>query len=285
MDELSQITDKILDIVTNSPDHTVLGVRLGSALKKNFQAFAPAVYQCRNLRMFVNKYVPAIVEKEYNGVDVVYTLATGDALNLKDDIEVAVGAATERPAPFISLPADTLTWKAYSNPAYPFKVLANPETGDLRAVPERDAPQDPWLAIPKLAATVHHEIASEFVASLTNPTAKATLSALLSDPQWYVTFFGTAKRLGLSQHYGAFKRERLIKHFNEALKEHGIPAATGTPKANISPYRSVSVKKGPRLSDDSQLRELVSRLAFSLPIDELRSIRMPIGVVLDAFRQ
>src|ERR1039458_5660978 len=80
MDELSKIIDKIVDIVAASDAETILGVRLGAALKKNFPTFAPAVYQCRNLRLFIKTHVPKVIEKQYTGVDVIYTLASTPSL-------------------------------------------------------------------------------------------------------------------------------------------------------------------------------------------------------------
>jgi len=285
MDELNKIVEKIVDTVAASEGETILGVRLGAALKKHFPTFAPAVYQCRNLRLFVKTHVPKVVEKAYTGVDVIYTLAS--AAPSEAEPTGAVAPPASESAPFISLPADPVTWKAYSNPSYPFAVIANRETGEVKARGEREIPQEPWVSIPKLAPAVHHQIASDFVATLSG-TAKTVLAPILQDHQWYVSFFGTTKRLGVSQQWGLFKREHLIRHFTEALHQHGITAAASAPKHDL-PSRPWFTAKKPaepkRQLDDVQLRELVSRLAFALPIEELRSIRMPIGLVLDAFRQ
>jgi hypothetical protein len=287
MDELSKIVDKIVDIVAASEGETILGVRLGAALKKHFPTFAPAVYQCRNLRVFVKTHVPKVVEKAYTGVDVIYTLAAAAPPEEGSGQSRAAAPPVSDPAPFISLPADPVTWKAYSNPSYPFAVIANRETGEIKATGEREVPQEPWISIPKLSPAVHYQIASDFVATLSG-SAKTALTPILQDHHWYVSFFGTTKRLGVSQQWGLFKREHLIRHFTEALHQHGITAATSGPKHDLPPRSGFTARKPAdpkRQSDDAQLRELVSRLAFALPIEELRSIRMPIGLVLDAFRQ
>ena len=286
MDELSKIIDKIVDIVAASEGETVPGVRLGAALKKSFPAFAPAVYQCRNLRLFIKTHVPNVVEKAYTGVDVIYTLASA-APSVDGTSQASAVVTAPDPAPFISLPADPVTWKAYSNPSDPFAVIANRETGEIKTTGEREVPQEPWVSIPKLPPAVHHQIASDFVATLSG-TAKTALTPILQDQHWYVSFFGTTKRLGVSQQWGLFKREHLIRDFTEALHQHGIPAATSAPKHDLPPRSGFTPRRTAepqRQSDDVQLRELVSRLAFALPIEELRSIRMPIGLVLDAFRQ
>jgi len=285
MDELTKITDKIVEIVGAAEGATMPGVRLGAVLKKNFPFFAPAIYQCRNLRLFIKTHVPRVIEKTYTGVDVIYTLAT--SVPLEDGAsQVTPIVAGAEPAPFVGLPADPVTWKAYSNPSYPFTVIANRETGELKAVGEYETPSEPWVSIPKLSPAVHHQIATDFVSSLSDGGPKTALTNMLAEPQWYVNFFATTRRLALNQQWGSFKRDHLIRNFTEALRQHGIPIPVG-PRHDLARV-GFTTRKGAEImrhSDDAQLRELVSRLAFTLPIDELRSIRMPIGPVLDAFRQ
>ena len=226
--------------------------------------------------------MPKIVEKTYTGVDVIYKLASAPTS------EEGASQATPIPdtAPFVSLPSDPVTWKAYSNPAYPFMVVANQETGELKAVGEHENPREPWVSIPKLSPTIHHQIANDFVSSLSDGGPKTALTNMLAEPQWYVDFLATTRRLALNQQWGKFKREQLIRHFTAALTERDVAAA---PRHDLPPgraqtttKRTIDIKRHP---DDAQLRELVSRLAFTLPIDELRSIRMPIGLILDAVRQ
>ena len=168
MDELSKITDKMVEIVGSAEGETMAGVRLGAALKKNFPSFAPAVYQCRNLRLFIKTHVPKIVEKTYTGVDVIYKLASPQASEEGTSHASSITAPASDPAPFISLPSDPVAWKAYSNPAYPFMVVANRETGELKAVGEHESPREPWVSIPKLSPVVHHQIATDFVSSLSD---------------------------------------------------------------------------------------------------------------------
>jgi hypothetical protein len=115
--------------------------------------------------------------------------------------------------------------------------------------------------------------------------SRLALQGILGEPQWYVSFFGTTKRLGLSRQWGLYKREHPIRLFTEALHNQGISAATAAPKHDLRAARALSRRPStPRRSnfDDIEIRELVSRLALALPIDELRSIRMPLGLILDA---
>ena len=288
MDELTKITDKIVEIVGAAEGETMAGVRLGVALKKNFPSFAPAVYQCRNLRLFIKTHVPRIVEKMYTGVDVIYKLASPHPSEQGTSQASPIGAPPPDPAPFVSLPADPVTWKAYSNPAYPFMVIANRETGELKAVGEHETPREPWVSIPKLSPAVHHRIATDFVSSLSDGGPKTALTNMLAEPQWYVNFFATTRRVALHQQWGLFKREQLIRNFTTALTERGVPTAPATPRHDLSPGRAAFTTRNgaeAKRHPDAQLRDLVSRLAFTLPIDELRSIRMPIGLVLDAVRE
>jgi hypothetical protein len=288
MDQLSSIADKIAQIVESSKDKTALGVRLGAALKIAFPDFVPAAYQCKNLRQFVRKHVPGIVETGYSGVDILYTLAAKpESVPVPGELAAPLTPPEEKSPAFISLPADPITWKAYSNPSYRLTLIANPSTGEVKSVGEYEVPQPPWVSIPKLAPEKHHEIASLFVESLP-PASKAALQSILADHQWYVSFFGTTKRLGISKQWGLFKREHLIRYFTAALHEKGVVAAPSAPKHDL-PARSFQTRRTeirrPALSlDETQIRELISRLAYTLSIDELRTIKLPLGSVLDALR-
>src|ERR1017187_3082633 len=210
MDELTKITDKIVEIVGAGDGATMAGVRLGAALKKNFPSFAPAIYQCRNLRLFIKTHVPKVIEKTYTGVDVIYTLAA--SAPLEDGTSQVPPTVAGETGHFVSLPADPVTWKAYSNPAYPFTVIANRETGELKAVGEHETPREPWVSIPKLFPAVHHQIATNFVSSLSDGGPKTALTNMLAEPQWYVNFFATTRRVALHQQWGLFKREQLIRN-------------------------------------------------------------------------
>jgi hypothetical protein len=281
MEQLSNISEKIVELVGKSQGKSLLGVRLGAALKATFPAFVPAQYQCKNLRQFIKKHVPAVAEIEYSGVDVLYGLTNPDDVR---PAETRV-AGIENNSPVISLPIDIIAWKAYSNPSYPFSVAANPTTGEIKAIGQRDAIQPPWISIPKVSSDTHRKIASEFVNNLQDPS-RSVLQNVLAGDQWYVSFFGTTKRLELSRQWGLYKREHLIRLFTEALHSHGIVAAApAAPKHDLRVARNFSKRAtDPKRNgrDDDQLRELVSRLALALPIDELRALRLPIGLVLDA---
>jgi hypothetical protein len=288
MDQLSKIADKIAQIVESSKDKTVLGVRLGAALKIAFPDFVPAAYQCKNLRQFVRKHVPGVVETGYSGVDILYTKPEKASPTATDESVAPSTPADGRSPAFISLPADPITWKAYSNPSYRLSLIANPSTGEVKAVGEQETPQAPWVAIPKLAPEKHHEIASKFVESLP-PASRGPLQNILADHQWYVSFFGTTKRLGISKQWGLFKREHLIRYFTAALHEKGVVAAPSAPKHDLPSARTFQTRRPDTrhqspLSDETQIRELISRLAYTLPIEELRTIRLPLGSVLDALR-
>ena len=285
MDQLNKVTERIFEIVDQADDKTVLGVRLGAALKKTFPSFAPGAYQCKNLRQFISKNVPKVVEKIYTGVDVTYTLASATPNTSGEPVQSAALAPPD-PAPFISLPVNPTSWKAYSNPSFRFAIMANPETGEVRSIAENEQPPHPWVLIPKLAPEIHLQIAHDFVATLTDTSKATTLKALLADHQWYVSFFATAKRLGLSQQWGLFKREHMIRQFTAALHSHGISAAHSAPRRDLStpPTPRKAFREPVTPSDEQRIRDLISRLAHTLPIDELRLIRMPIGFVIDAMR-
>jgi hypothetical protein len=134
MDQITNIVDKIVELIEKSESNQLLGVRLGAALKASFPTFSPAHYQCKNLRQFVKKHVPRVIEKGHSGVDVLYTVS--ESTEPSPAVEPTLNA--EDSSPIISLPVDVVPWRAYSNPSYPLTVVANPGTGEVKAIGQRE---------------------------------------------------------------------------------------------------------------------------------------------------
>jgi hypothetical protein len=293
MYSIQDISNKIVEAVEASSNKTVLGVHLGSLLRISFPDFEPLHYQCRNLRHFIKMYVPNVAEKGRSGQDLVYTLkamATTPAQAVSDSLrQTLVVPASVRSPEFIPLPTTGYNWKAYSNPSYPFAVTANRETGEIRIVPENVPTQLPWVVIPKPSSEFHRQIASDFVSTLQEPT-KSNLMRLLSNDKWYVQFSDATKRSDVGPLWTAFRRERLIGAFKEALRDLGIPEKpqlarqVSTLAAHFAP-QSATAAQGASAGNEPATRELVQRVIASLPLAELRSLRLPVGDVLDALRR
>ncbi len=262
----------------------MLGVHLGSALRGTFRDFQPFHYRCRNLREFIRVHVPAVAEKGRSGQDVIYTIVSA---------EKAENAAKPPSSPTTPT-SDRLPtqggydWKAYSNPGYPFVIGANRHSGVLRTFPQGSVPPEPWVIIPKPTSEIHIEIAREFVSTLSEP-CRANLEAVLRDPKWYVRFSATALRNGCSREWQAFRRDKLIERFESSLRELSISTTAGVLRHSPVPMKRLSVhamaEPAPPIGEEARFRDLVRKVILELPLDDLRSLKLPVGVVFDVLKR
>jgi hypothetical protein len=192
---------------------------------------------------------------------------------------------------YVPLPTSLYNWKAFSNPAHPFVLVANRETGTLQTLREGQLPTFPWVTVPKPTSEFHHEIANEFVSSQPEPL-RTTLGALLHDPKWYVRFSSVATKNGLGSQWAAFRRTKLIESFKSSLSSLAVPVVPRfAPPSESVPYIAdrvvVNRKEVSQAPDepDTSLRDLVSRVVSELPISELRLLKLPVGAVFDSLRR
>lgn len=289
MDQIQEIANKIFHLVSEAPDKNILGVKLGASLREHFPAFQPRNFNCRNLRHFISMYVPSVSENGRSGADLLYTVSNaldGAIPIVQNQTDVALGEAE-----YVRLPTNAYNWKAYSNPAHPFVVAANRETGTLQTLREGQLPTFPWVIVPKPTPEFHLEIANEFVSIQLEPL-RTTLGALLHDPKWYVRFSAVATKNGLGAQWLAFRRTKLIENFKSSLSSLAVPP---TPRfvppsepASYNAPRGMGNRKeashGPDTSD-ANFRDLVCRVTSELPISELRLLKLPVGAVFDALRR
>lgn len=288
MDQPQEISSKIIQLVREAPGGTMLGVRLGASLRAFFPAFYPYNYRCRNLRHFIQKYAPTVSEKGRAGADVVYTIADAPVQNAFPLVPQDPPSPNPNEAGYVRLPTSPYIWKAYSNPAHPFVVAANRATGALQVFPEGTTLTEPLVLLPKPTAGVHSEIAKEFTSTLPEPL-QTSLGALLDNPKWYVRFSSVAMRNGVGPKWGAFRRAKLIDRFNSSLRELAIPAITHFTRAPDNPvHPSIPRPIQPIIGivgEESSFRDLVSKVISELPLDELRSLKLPVGAVFDALKR
>jgi hypothetical protein len=282
MAQLQDITAKIFSLVDLSPKKTLLGVPLGILLRIDFPEFSAVEYGCRNLRQFIRLHVPRVIEVGRSGTDIFYTTASQPVV--QPPVVASPNSIQSQRGEFVPLPTSGYNWKAYSNPSHPFVLIANRDNGELQVVGENQSQADPWVAIPKPSTEAHREIAKNFVGTQAGPLRDA-LERLLLDSKWYVQFSDAAKRAGVGPQWAVFRRKALIEKFNESLRNFHIPVSASS-RSTAFPASSTELKRSHAVpaTDEAVFRELVKRLVAELPISELRSLRLPVGLVFDALK-
>jgi hypothetical protein len=283
--DTQSVAVRISAIVAGAPESTILGVRLGMALRATHPDFSPFLYQCRNLRHFIQRYVPSVAEKGHSGADVVYTTVANGAI--APNPQNVSSKITSIASDFVALPVSPDQWKAYSNPGHHFTLLANKETGEIRVQRESEPSALPWAIVPKPSSEFHRILAREFIESLPQQIANS-LTKVLGDPKWYVFFSAFTRKAGVGLQWAAFRRKKLIEALKQALSDLGIPPVPSFPTPKGVPV-TVGMEPKHLRSDgggeDAALRDVIQKVVSELPISELRSLRLPVGVVFDLLRR
>src|SRR6185437_2856932 len=149
---------------------------------------------------FIRTHVPAVSEMGRSGQDVLYAVADATKVN----VDLTTSQTPSAKLDFLPLPTTPYNWKAYSNPAHPFLIAANRETGALQTFPQGSTPGPQWRILPKPTGEFHHQLAKDFVAGLPEPS-RTNLGAQLHDPKWYVRFSLVAVKNNLGTQWSSFR--------------------------------------------------------------------------------
>ena len=279
---LQSVSEFLLKSVIDAPSQRILGAQLGALLKSAHPSFSSSDFQSRNLRQFIRTHLPAIEEKGRSGPDFIYGLTTSAGS------ELFKSGAAHSGFPSVPTLRTSFDWKAFSNPSYPFVLLANRDTGEFQSRrPGADLPE-PWVTLPKPTPNDHLEIARDFVQTLTGPT-REVLDGVLASPIWYASFSAIAKSHGVGSEWASFRTSRLRKAFYAAITSAGVPAR----EARLAAYETTPPGVAPRsmvagshldasgFSREKALRRLVELVIADLPLGDLRELALPIGRVFD----
>jgi hypothetical protein len=114
---------------------------------------------------------------------------------------------------------------------------------------------------------------------------------VLRDPKWYIRFSSAALKYGCSQQWATFRREKLIDALNSSLRDLAIPTPTLARKAAQyadAPAKSPVQLRGqlsPPASDEAGFRDLVRKVVLEMPLNDLRALKLPVGIVFDALKR
>ena len=137
------------------------GSELAVLVKTAFQDFAPEAFGCRNLRDFIRKNVPEIVEFSRAGMDITYCLRA-----TKERLEVEGATGLESTSAVDQLTTDPRVWKTFASPDSIFRLFLLPENGQVRVLHPNAKPLPTWREIPRMSAEVLLQIGKDFAANL-----------------------------------------------------------------------------------------------------------------------
>jgi hypothetical protein len=292
MEKPEEVASNISSLVESSRDQKITGAQLSVLIRHKLPDFLPERHGCRNLRDFIQRFVPGITQVDRSGADIVYGVHRSDTpksnytgISIASNSSVTPPEASgPRPDAYIR----SEVWRTFVTPSSPFKLYANGESGAVEVIPPRSEPlQSPWVQIPPCPAEVHRQIARDFIASLSDePSRKALESTLTQSGLWWNSYFSVSQQLGLEWRWKQYRRRRIVTELESSLKEHGVPftrmlAASSTRRPTSQPLPARSTASAD-LSEETMLRSLAIDVVRNMQISELRELKVPLGYVIDA---
>ena len=264
----------IREIVSQkSPVH---GSEVAKALATRFSAWRVADMGVRNLREFISRFVPTVAIVGRSGMDVLYGLQ---------------GTTPSLPSPRTSSSA----WRVWASPKSKSTLLVSKTTGTVAVVP-RDSQDDPaLLRFDPPGSDVHEAMAREFLTELRDPPRQALADAL-PRTAWWVEWARLLRSTPDEDSWLRLRRERLLAEFRERLAEAEFPetAAAAAVAALSQPHVPRQISKQfeetksrrnevaiPKDRELENLRRLVREVVSRMNEEDLRALKLPLGLVSD----
>jgi hypothetical protein len=300
-----QSAARVVSLLNESATHTIRGATLRELLKHHAPDFTPEQYNCKNLRHFIYKNVPQVHPVGQAGMDQVYGLANQSPAVVASPVappsvsadtvqsNTAVPAVpAKEPIHYRTNPADFAILRAFKSPNSVTPIIGNPVTGEVKLSPSGIAISSPWIIIPKCNPETHKNIAKAFISTITDSGAREAATKALEDPDnWWDKLWDTARQFSFFLQWGAYRNRELARELDRTLQQHHINkkiAATVADAPQQLLKSTISPSPVPEIPDhdasETAIRKLAIKVVANLPIAELRSLRFPLGDVLDALK-
>lgn len=287
MTEPTTIADRVLAVFRELPNRPILGSSLGLQIKTHFPDFNPLVYNCRNLRQFLQLHVPEIGETGRKGQDVEYALKPAGSFVEASPL-ICATAETPKAETWSSIPTQPIRhdlWKTFVSPTGAYQIYVDPSQHTFQVLRRAEpAPPVPWVRVPPCPAEVHISIAREFLKQVSDPEHRRELESVLVSGSWWDEFLRTTRLRGLDKDWIRYRRTRLSQEFERTLSAIGVPVSAAAEPWSPRTPRTSTRMLGPASLPDEQLRSALQRVVGRLSQEELRRIWLPVGIVVDEFQ-
>lgn len=267
------------------PGKGLLGSHVGLVVRTLQPDFQPQAYGVRTLREFIERYVPSIKVIGYSGLDPIYGVPT----------------STSEPLPQPPSSGGYDLWRVWSSPASPLAIAVKRATGETRAVPREQAGAEDEVQILPASFELHRSLATEFLKTHeTLPEAvSAVLRQTLDDPKgaWWRRWFEILRDFPeINQNWLAYRRRGLESALQASLRSAGLESMQVDRACREVTTRTRGVGRRPGIVGDTtagglpeavaatrrtELVGLVQAVVARMGDNELRSLSLPVGLILD----
>lgn len=272
MTDKTEISEVIRRLVTDAGE--ILGAKLAMDLKAAVPDWSAANHGARSLRDFIVTHVPGVAVVGRSGMDVVYR-------------PVSSAGESAGAVPTRALSGDA--WRTWVSPSSPFALAFNAADGSAIVVKRTDEVPNGHVLVEPATVQEHRAIAGDFL-SRAPESALESLKDIVASPEqhWWRRWLTEMEKLGQLSAWNAFRHERLRELLKSRLEEAGVAqpvleaAAGAVAQGRRSRQREARVKE-PR--NDGGIRALVVSVVGRMSDEELRDLRLPVGLVLDVLNE
>lgn len=299
----SKIADALVAAVGQAgPQVGLLGSRAGTIARSVDSKFNPRAYGAASMRDFIARHVKQLRVIGLSGSDPIYGLESWQATT-------AVTPETR------SETRGSELWRIWVSPMNPFALAIRKDTGAVRALPKEAALASDEVKVEPLSIEKHKRVARNFLEEKDiQQKLRDTLNAALeSSSVWWQqwTRLLRAESDELAKMWFDYRREGLLNDFEATLEESGVSGqalvnakvAIATAQVVKRPTRLVPLvqaitthdatshvspaSRAPAMEPSpapTSILSVVQQVVSRMGEHELRSLSLPVGLVLDVLR-
>jgi hypothetical protein len=267
--ELSEAVSAVSALVRDAGDIT--GAQLSRALKGRLPDFNPRNYQAASLRLFIAQHVPSVVEVGRAGLDLIY-----------------------RCPPIALQPtscARANLWQTWVSPNAPFVLVIDRDQGEVTACARGTNPAAGVVHLAPPSVGFHRQMALDFLNQQPHTGDIDALRELAQDEQratWWQPWFAAVRKMGLGKAWNTYRAVRLRNELECQLDQAALPHRAVEKALSVihaptqhSTSEQVAVATVDH-GEGSALQRVAIATVLRMSDDELRELKLPLGLVLDA---
>ena len=256
----------------------ILGAHLAHVLKEREPDWDVHRFSCSSLSNFIAQHVQSVYVSGRSGRDYIYK-------------------RTPEGEPSVTIPNPNF-WRAWVSPNGRYVLVIDPATGKVQAQARKALTPAGHLRLAPPGIVVHQELAREFLKKTSADTDGKLEALIVSDkPTWWQAWYGALQDIGLASQWNAFRRQQLqlaLRREIEALQlsppggDVALSEICGTDNFGQSKQSDTTgehtIITGERIDTLARARTVAIRAIEQMSEQELRELRLPLGLILDIVR-
>jgi hypothetical protein len=287
-DHTKDYTDEIKSFIIGKAKerNQINGSALGWAIRKEFPVDIKARYG--SLRRFIDRYCAEEIKWiGKSGDNDLYTLKSNtESFGPPDNATTSPSRTEESVNSF---------WKVFNNPKVKEGLILNTSTGDLGIGNDNEPLPEQFIQVEKVTSEEYRRIAFDFLPKLADSKRSEFRQVLSIDDFWpnWSLLVRKYRRQGVFREWLKWRDDKVCEIFQNRLKgqvsepicEQALRNLRDSLQKAPKPTRSKPSTDRSLDKRDGDLRRIIHAAIDKMSDEELRLIRLPVGIVADLLNQ